>query len=161
MADYQLLLDLVSKQEASLQFDRFSIEMAHEIGLGLMKKAKEDKLPVAIDITRHGQQLFHVSLQGATPDNDGWIKRKMAVVNRFSHSSYYMSLALSMKNITIEEAYLLDEKDYAAHGGSFPITLKDTGVIGSITVSGLPSADDHQLVVDVLSAYLNVQGETP
>ncbi len=156
MADYKLLLDLVAKQEAALQFERFSIEMAHEIGLALMEKAKEAQKPVAIDITRHGQQLFHVALEGATADNDGWIIRKMAVVNRFSHSSYYMSLELSINETTIEEAYLLDEWAYAPHGGSFPITIKDTGVIGTITVSGLPSAEDHQLVVDVLTAYLEV-----
>lgn len=156
MPDYKLLLDLVSKQEALLQFDRFSIEMAHEIGLALMDKAKEQHKPVAIDITRHDQQLFHVALEGATLDNDVWIMRKMAVVNRFSHSSYYMSLELDMNDTSIEEAYLLDEWTYAPHGGSFPITIKDTGVIGTITVSGLPSAEDHQLVVDVLTDYLKV-----
>ena len=51
MADYKLLLDLVAKQEAVLQFERFSIEMAHEIGLALMEQAKEAQKPVAIDIT--------------------------------------------------------------------------------------------------------------
>ena len=156
MPDYKLLLDLVAKQESLLQFDRFSMETAHEIGLALVARAKREQYPVAIDITRNGQQIFHVALEGATLDNDVWIMRKMAVVNRFSHSSYYMSLELDMNETTIEDAYLLDEWEFAPHGGSFPIMIKDTGVIGTITVSGLASAEDHQLVVDVLTDYLDV-----
>nr|MDA3845354.1 heme-binding protein [Vallitaleaceae bacterium] len=57
---------------------------------------------------------------------------------------------------TIEEASLLDSWEYAAHGGCFPITIKNTGVIGTVTVSGLPSAEDHMLVVEVLADYLGV-----
>lgn len=156
MPDYKLLLDLVAKQESLLQFDRFSMATAHEIGLALMARAKKDHQPVAIDITRHGQQLFHVAMEGASLDNDVWIMRKMAVVNRFSHSSYYMSLELNMNETTMEDAYLLDAWEFAPHGGSFPIKIKDTGVIGTITVSGLASSEDHQLVVDVLTEYLDV-----
>ncbi len=112
------------------------------------------KKTVAIDITRHGHRLFHVALEGSTPDNEVWIERKKMVVNRFGKSSYRMSLELEQADKTIEEKYLLDEWEYAPpHGGSFPIIIKDTGVIGTITVSGLPSKDDHQLVVEVLSEF--------
>jgi uncharacterized protein (UPF0303 family) len=51
------------------------------------------------------------------------------------------------------ELSVISEADFAPHGGSFPIIIKDTGVIGTITVSGLPSAVDHGLVVDVIRAY--------
>ena len=44
--------------------------------------------------------------------------------------------------------------DYAAHGGSFPITLRNMGCIGAITVSGLPQRQDHALVVAVLAEHL-------
>ena len=111
-------------------------------------------LPVAIDITRNGHRLYHVALSGSSPDNEAWIERKMNVVNRFSHSSYYMSLYLKSENTTIEEKFLLDEAEFAAHGGSFPIIIRGTGVIGTITVSGLPSEDDHALVIEVLTDYL-------
>jgi uncharacterized protein (UPF0303 family) len=80
----------------------------------------------------------------------------MKVVNRFSHSTHYMSLQLEQKSTTMEENLLLSSWEYAAHGGSFPITIKNTGVIGTITVSGLTSAEDHQLVVDVLTDYLGI-----
>ncbi len=156
MKDYEALLMKINDQEMKLQFDHFSNDMAHEIGLMLLEVAKKNNKPVAIDITRNGHQLFHVALDGSTPDNDAWIQRKMRVVNRFSHSSYYMSVFLENLDRSIEEVYLLDEREYAPHGGSFPIKINDTGVIGTITVSGLPSAEDHQMVVDVLSDYLGV-----
>ena len=43
---------------------------------------------------------------------------------------------------------------FAAHGGSFPITVRDVGVIGTVTVSGLPQAQDHALVVEALQTFL-------
>ncbi|MGM7668264.1 heme-binding protein [Microbacterium sp. A93] len=45
---------------------------------------------------------------------------------------------------------------YAAHGGSFPATVSGTGVVGSITVSGLAQADDHALVVEALEQHLGL-----
>lgn len=39
-------------------------------------------------------------------------------------------------------------------GGSFPVRVRGAGVIGAITVSGLSSDEDHQLVVDGIRNYL-------
>jgi len=52
-----------------------------------------------------------------------------------------------------------DPREYAAHGGAFPVVVRGTGQVGTITVSGLPGPQDHQLVVDVLKDYLQVKGE--
>lgn len=58
-------------------------------------------------------------------------------VMRFRHSSFYMGRYCASQNKTLEEKYLVDEKEYAAHGGSFPLIIENVGVIGCITVSGL------------------------
>jgi uncharacterized protein (UPF0303 family) len=77
------------------------------------------------------------------------------VVNRFSHSSYYMGIYYKTLNTTIQEKSYLDPTEYAPHGGAFPIIIRDVGVVGTITVSGLPQKEDHQLVVKILKQFLN------
>ena len=58
-----------------------------------------------------------------------------------------------MKNATLAEKYALSPTEYASHGGSFPISIRGAGVLGSVTVSGLPQRDDHELVVEALCSY--------
>jgi uncharacterized protein (UPF0303 family) len=53
-----------------------------------------------------------------------------------------------------EEKYLISSSDYAAHGGAFPLIIRDVGVVGTITVSGLPQQEDHELVVTTLKQFL-------
>jgi uncharacterized protein (UPF0303 family) len=61
---------------------------------------------------------------------------------------------LKSQGKSIEEMFLLPESEYAPHGGCFPIIIKGTGVVGTITVSGLPQEDDHKVVVQALKQYL-------
>ena len=44
--------------------------------------------------------------------------------------------------------------DYAADGGSFPLKVAGAGIVGSVTVSGLPQRSDHELVVEALCGLL-------
>jgi uncharacterized protein (UPF0303 family) len=59
----------------------------------------------------------------------------------------------------LQEKAGLEVKDYAPHGGCFPILLAGTGCVGTITVSGLPQREDHNLVVAVLQDYLDPAAE--
>jgi uncharacterized protein (UPF0303 family) len=109
---------------------------------------------VTVDIRRGDQQLFHCALAGTAADNDAWIERKNRVVRRFGHSSFYVGQSLRLDGVTIAERFLLDEAEYAPHGGAFPVIVRDVGVVGTVTVSGLPQEDDHRLVVGALRAFL-------
>ena len=148
------VLTQLLQEEDELQFNRFNEETAWKIGSQLVELAANESLAVTIDITRGDHQLFHASMKGTSADNDEWVKRKVRLVYRFGHSSFYMGQLLKSKGKSIKEAYLLDESDYAPHGGCFPIIVKDTGVVGTITVSGLPQEEDHKLVVRAIREYL-------
>lgn len=148
------LLDRLLQEEQELQFTSFSEDTAWQLGSQLVERARREALPVVIDIMRGSHQLFHASLSGTAPDNDEWVKRKSRAVYRFGHSSLYMGELLKSRGQTIEKSYLIPESEIAPHGGSFPIILKGTGVIGTVTVSGLPPQDDHKLVVDAIRDYL-------
>ncbi|HVF25779.1 MAG TPA: heme-degrading domain-containing protein [Anaerolineales bacterium] len=142
------------QEEQDLQFTKFSEATAWQIGCQLVERSARDNLPVTIDITRGDHQLFHASLCGTSPDNDEWVKRKVRLVNRFRHSSFYMGQKLKSKGKRIEEAYLVSESEYAPHGGCFPVIVKGTGMVGTITVSGLSQEEDHKLVVQAIRDYL-------
>jgi uncharacterized protein (UPF0303 family) len=156
MTDHAQLLGTLLKQEEALQFTQFTNDTAFEVGLRLVDAARKEHAGVTVDVCRNGQQLFHCALPGTSLDNDEWIKRKNRVVNRFGHSSYYMGITYTSKNTTIQESSLLDPSEFAAHGGAFPVIIKGVGVVGTITVSGLPQQEDHRLVVRVLADYLGV-----
>ena len=148
------ILKQLLQEEQELQFTKFNEETAWQIGCQLVERARQEGLPVTIDIMRGSHQLFHASLRGASADNDEWIKRKVRLVYRFGHSSFYIGQLLQSKGKRIEEAYLVLESDYAPHGGCFPVIIKETGVIGTITVSGLAQQEDHKLVVQAIRDYL-------
>ena len=148
------LLKNLLEQEQELQFTRFNESTAWQIGSQMVDHAIRENLPVTIDITRGQHQLFHYSMPGTAADNDEWVKRKVRLVNRFGHSSFYMGQMLKSKGKRIEESYLIPESEYAAHGGCFPIIVKGTGMVGTITVSGLPQEEDHKLVVQSIRAFL-------
>lgn len=155
MDDLRELLNELERQEEELCFTEFTSDTAFEIGMRIIEKAKKDNLSITTDITRNGHQLFHYALDGTGPDNDQWIIRKNRVVNRFNKSSYHVGIELKESGKTIEERSLLSGFEYAAHGGAFPIIIKNVGVVGTITVSGLPQKDDHALVVSVIKEFLN------
>jgi uncharacterized protein (UPF0303 family) len=151
---YEELLKELERQESELQFIEFTNETALTIGLYLIEQAKKGNKKITIDINRNGHQLFHYSFEGTGPDNDQWVIRKNRVVNRFNHSSFYMGTLYKKSGKTVEEQSCVSSFEYSAHGGAFPITIKNVGVIGTITVSGLPQEEDHEMVVDAIKAYL-------
>src|SRR6202023_1342769 len=147
-------LEVIAKQEAELVFPEFDEQIAWELGLRLRELASSRHLPVAIEIKRFGQPLFYSALSGSTPDNAEWVRRKGNMVARFHRSSYAIGVGLKETNSTLADKYELPSADYASHGGSFPLKVAGAGVIGSVTVSGLPQRADHELVVEALCGQL-------
>jgi uncharacterized protein (UPF0303 family) len=152
--DLHALIAELEQQERRLQFTRFDNDDAWRLGCLLVARAKERQLPITVDIRRHGHQLFHAALPGTAPDNDAWIERKVRVVDRFSAASYLVGRRLGAKGRTLDQTQGVDPALYAAHGGSFPVRIRDVGVVGTNTVSGLAQAADHALVVEAIERFL-------
>ncbi len=148
------VLTKLLQEEHDLQFMTFNELTAWKLGSQLVELATDKGLAVTIDITRGEHQLFHASLPGTSADNDEWVKRKVRLVYRFGHSSFYMGQLLKSKGKRIEDSYLIPESLYAPHGGCFPVIVKGTGMVGTVTVSGLPQEEDHQLVVQAIREFL-------
>ena len=147
-------LERIAQQERELHLPRLDAETAWELGSRLRTMAAERRLPVVIDVRRFGQPLFYSAMDGTTPDNVDWVRRKSNVVARFHSSSYVAGLKEKLKNESLIESQGLTVADYATHGGSFPLAVAGAGVVGSVTVSGLPQRADHELVIEALCAML-------
>lgn len=150
----------IALQEHRLQFSSFSEDAAWGLGSRLRAMAATRNLTLVIDIRRPGQPLFYAAMPGTTPDNPEWVRRKSNVALRFHRSSYAMGLEMEQKQSSLEERYGLPLADYAAHGGSFPLRVESAGVIGAVSVSGLPQRADHELVVEALCAELGQSYES-
>ena len=146
-------LGRIAEQEEALSFDAFDLTTAWQLGKLLQELATERNLPVVIDVTLFSMPVFYAALPGSKPDNSNWVRRKRNMVFRYFRSSYACGLQLKRDGKTVEDNGL-SGADYAPHGGSFPVSVRGTGVIGAVTVSGLPQRDDHNLVVEALALML-------
>jgi uncharacterized protein (UPF0303 family) len=149
----------IALQERELVFSAFDANVAWSLGNTVRGLAVERKHNIVIDIRRFGdphQQFFYTALPGTNPDNARWVERKAKVVARFHRSSYAAGLYLQEQGVTFAEKYSLPEADYATHGGAFPITVAGTGVVGAVTVSGLPQRADHELAIEGICLQLKL-----
>ena len=95
-------------------------------------------------------------MPGSTPENPEWVRRKVNTVLRFHKSSYRVGREYELRGLDWGASRGIDPLDFAPAGGGFPIHLTGTGVVGAVTVSGVPQRDDHNFVVEMLSAYLGI-----
>lgn len=137
-----------------LVFPEFDHETGWRIGHDLADRARAEHQPIAICIMLGKHVVFQSAMPGASAVNDQWIRRKNRTVKKFQKSSYYIAELLKSQNRTLEEAYSLKSSMYAASGGAFPIFVKGKGLVGTITISGMPDYVDHTWVTYAIQNYL-------
>lgn len=153
-AALEALIARIDGEISELQFPRFTKDDALNLGLLLVELGKSRRLPIAIDISRADQVLFHVALDGATPDNEHWVRAKQRAAARYEIPSLLVGLRARLRGGRIEDQGWYDESVYAAHGGCFPVHVAGVGAVATVTVSGLPQQEDHDLVVEALREIL-------
>lgn len=116
--------------------------------------ATERGYPIVIDIREGNTSLFTVRLPGATDENLNWARRKRNLTLLTKVASWEHDKARKAGHDILEEQNL-DEKDYASHGGCVPIFVNGE-LVATLTISGLPSKDDHEFAVECLT-LLNAQ----
>lgn len=144
------------KEEAMLCFPKFSNEDALALGLKIIEKAKERGGAVAIDIEINGNQTFHYAMPGSNKRHALWVRRKLNMVQTILISTLHAYYQLIDEGKDQWKDWRLNEAEYGAIGGGFPIHVTGTGIIGAVACSGLPHEDDHKLLVDSISEMLGV-----
>jgi uncharacterized protein (UPF0303 family) len=133
-----------------LLFEHFNAEDAHTLGEAMRADAVANKLPIVIDIRAGDTPLYAVMCPGATAENFDWARRKrnltlLTKLDTWTHGQR------RLEGHDILDELGLDVRDYASHGGCIPVFTGD-GIIGAtVTVSGLPQKDDHELALKHLT----------
>ena len=147
-------LETLLEQEDRLQFTHFDANTAWALGEHLRTRAVTENKALVVEVYAFQQILYRTATPGTHPEQHFLVERKRASVLRFGNSSFYLGQAAQAKGTTFEAKEYIDVQQYAGHGGGFPLRLKGMGIIGVVTVSGLPQAEDHQWVVDALVTFI-------
>lgn len=154
--DFSAVNQLILQQEAALQFDRFNSRVAWELGKMMAEAAMSAGTQIAICIRRlNGYILFQYATDETTINNQNWMMRKFNTVSLMERSSLGAAVMSRITGETVA-THGQSDKDYVFCGGGFPIRIKDSGIVGVITVSNLPHVQDHNFIIRNLSKYLGV-----
>jgi len=146
----------IAAQEKRLRLARFDEPVAWTLGTRLKATAEALQLPLAIEIRLARETVFFHAMAGTAPVNADWARRKRNTVELLHRSSYGVGRALEQEGSSLETKLGLPTRDYASHGGSFPLRLVDGTCVGVVTVSGAPQRQDHAIVVEMLAAWCGV-----
>jgi len=142
----------VRRQEMELVLPAFDEAVAFDIGVAVRARALAEGLALAVDLRSWDRQLFFAATPGTSADNAEWVRRKSNSVRRFQRASY--RLVLERGEAPFGPQAGADPADYVIAGGGFPLRVPGAGIVGALTVSGLPGRQDHGVVVDALCDYL-------
>jgi uncharacterized protein (UPF0303 family) len=145
-------------EEQILKLPSLSNNDAIEIGQIAVTLGSQRKLPIAIEVRISEWIVFHASLEGAKPENDWWINRKVAVVMLNQHSTMFERVSAEERGVDWHKENGVTDETHAIHGGALPLKTED-GFKGILIISGLPQVEDHLLAVEVLTEFLARKGE--
>jgi uncharacterized protein (UPF0303 family) len=143
-------------QEEVLRFKKFDESDAWALGSIMRDQAERKALPMVMDIRIGIRPMFYFAMPGTTPENPDWVRRKVNTVMRFHKSSYRVGREYEEKGVGFDVTRGIDVMEYANAGGGFPIHIIGTGVVGAITVSGIPQREDHNFVTEAIATFLKL-----
>jgi uncharacterized protein (UPF0303 family) len=145
-------IEIVKRQEHDLVLPVFDEAVAFAIGSAIRERALSEGLSLVVDLRTWDRQLFFSATPGTSADNAEWVRRKVNSVRRFQRASY--RLVLERGEAPFGEQSGASPADYVIAGGGFPIRVPGAGIVGALTISGLPGRKDHGVAVDALCDHL-------
>lgn len=145
-------IECVKRQEIELVLPVFDEAVAFAIGTAIRERALAEGLSLVVDLRTFDRQLFFSATPGTSSDNAEWVRRKINSVRRFQRSSYRLVLERGEEPFPPQSG--VDPADYVIAGGGFPIRVPGAGIVGTLTISGLPGRKDHGVAVDALCDHL-------
>ena len=143
----------IKRQEQELVLTAFDEHVAFALGSAIYQRATAEELGLVVDIRTWDRQMFFAATPGTSADNAEWVRRKINTVRRFQKASYRLVMEKG-GDALFSDLVNAPASDYVIAGGGFPLRVVGAGIIGSLTISGLPGRSDHGVAVDALCDYL-------
>lgn len=147
-------VEILAKQEEVLRYENFSRENALELGLIIIKLAKEKGWGnAAVRIMEDNSTIFSYKMPGTSAENDWWMDRKLAV-SRLAGCASLRAYVEAESGIR-KPFWEARPDNYAACGGCFPVFTADhTAPWAYVLVSGMEHYHDHQIIADAMAWQL-------
>ena len=147
-------LEILRKQEEILRMEQMTADDALELGMIMIRRAREQVgKPAAIRIITGGQTTFSFLMEGTSTNNEWWMTKKLNT-SRMTGVSSILTLVEVAEGARAMEPEFEEENDFALCGGCFPLRNQTGKLLGYALASGLPHWQDHQLIVDSLAEFL-------
>jgi len=150
-------IELIKRQELELVLPALDEHVAFAIGSAIRQRARNEGRGLVVDVRVWDRQLFFSATPGTSFDNAEWVRRKINTVRRYHKASYRMVLERGEGVFPVHMA--ADPADYVIAGGGFPLRVAGAGIIGCLTISGLPGREDHNFAVAGLCDHLGIARE--
>ena len=149
------LLEIIEEQENALVFDSFTNEDALTLGNILADITKDVPMPITIRIFLDDIIVYQYTMKGDEETRFGWTYRKYQLIKKTGHSSMHGKVRAMFLD-ELQDLYAQTDV-YGFGCGGVPIKIKNEGIIGAATISGLPDPADHLLVVKGMEQMLGIK----
>ena len=149
--DLKMRIRELQEEQLGLRFATLDQLGALTLGENLLAKCRGKGHGVVVGVDLGEQVLFRAGLPGTTADSHTWLDRKFAAVRRFGRSTMELELENRLDAAFSGNRGLVPER-YALFGGGVPLYLGDL-LVGAMGISGLPSDEDHRLVVETIREF--------
>ena len=143
-------------QEQRLVCAGFDEGSAWELGMRIKALCDARRVAVAMEVRLAKETIFYYAMPGTSPNNADWVRRKRNTVELLHRSSYSVGLGYQKDGGSMEQKLGVPTRDFACHGGAFPIRVRGVGCVGVVTVSGVPQREDHAIVVQAMAELCGV-----
>ena len=148
-------LEEVIRQEKVCQLDHFTQKDVRKMAEITMSICDEYQMNFAVQIYLNGVTVYKYLPEGTGKLHEIWLQKKIETVLMMGGMSTMRIWAMGHEMGQVRKQDFYPSDNIVQCGGGFPIHVKGVGVIGTITVSGLPQEQDHAFVVGGIREYLN------
>lgn len=148
--------EILEQIEKSLFLKKFDSLDALEIGNRVVKISEKYKMEPLVMIIREQDELPIFQFAGNTMSqrNVNFAMKKRNTVLKTGHCSLWVMASQQIYGGM--EEYFKDDTECLPVGGAFPIYVNDI-LTATIAMSGLKEGLDHQVIVDALADYFQLQ----